>query len=638
MFKEAGDLSRAEHHYNQAKRLTPDDPDLALQFGHFYKVAGRLQEAELAYRRAIDLEPDWPEPAIQLAELYRTGWRNHTKPAAVQPRPDGSAPVVLGTPERIGVTAESGTRPIPIEEGLVPELTPQPPESKLHGHTEEIVIRSLGRRERTLWGHWSTLRGVAAIRGFCVSATPILELRATLNGLRFYTGTLQGFPLKYEKYNRDKRKYVFNIWYDFSHFREGLYDLQLRFLDDNGGLRVYDEQIVISAPLSEDRYPNSDRLISVSSTDLRLLENQINTRPSMIRLARRARFVTPPRNVLIIRVDQLGDMVASVPALRRLRELLPEARLVGLLSLANAELAKTLDLLDEVIAIDFPDDEWERRRIMPLEKQHALRRQLEAFKFDVAIDLAEAPVSRPLLLLSGAPLTVGYKDGPSEAWMSVFFEGWLVDPLNRLQVVPMTIKTLGLIQWFGGLLGNPSTIVRRDDLSRDRLVPYGLLAGDRFAVLHTGARLKFSQWPHYDKLASRILEKTDLKVVMMSDDPLMHSRLPHELAASDRFKFFDKQLPFDDFDALLSFCTVFVGNDSGPSHVASLRGANVVNVFMARHNWDEWGHENNGYIISRRVPCAGCVIYNDPEECGKGFACITNITPEEVFQTVMRFV
>src|SRR6516225_7718674 len=86
MFKEAGDLTRAEHHYSKAQQLTPDDPDLALQLGHFYKVAGRPLEAELAYRRAIDLDPDWPEPATELAGLYRTGWRNHTKAAVGQPR------------------------------------------------------------------------------------------------------------------------------------------------------------------------------------------------------------------------------------------------------------------------------------------------------------------------------------------------------------------------------------------------------------------------------------------------------------------------------------------------------------------------------------------------------------------------
>lgn len=639
MFKEAGDLDSAEQHYKRAQKLTPDDPDLALQFGHFYKIAGRLQEVELAYRRAISLDPHWPEPAVQLAELYKVGWRNHT---GAPVKPDGtanaSAPVDLAIPALGSLEPKSSPRLFAFDKGLVPELVPQSPESRLFGHGEEITIRWLGRRERTRWGLRSTVRGVDAIRGFCISATPLLELRATLNGLRFYRGTLQAFPLKYEEYDRRKKKFVFNIWYDFSHFTEGLYDLHLQFLDEHGGLRVHTERIAIEAPLAESQYPDSDRLVSVSDTDTRRLEEQINSRPSMVRPARRARFPTVPRKVLIERVDQLGDIIVSIPALRRLRELLPEARFVGLLSFANAELAKTLNLFDEIIAIDFREDEWERRRVMSLDKQEELRQRLAPYKFDVAIDLAEAQVSRPLLLLSGAPFLFGFKDDQSP-WLSAYYEGWMVDPVNGRQAIPISVKTLGLIEWFGALLKNHAQIIKRDDLTRDRLAAYGLAAAeDRFAVLHTGARLKFSQWPHYGKLASLLLEKTDIKVVMMTDDPLMRSRLPRELSASDRFQLLDKRLPFDDLDALLSFCAVFVGNDSGPGHLASLRGANVVNLFLARQNWNEWGHENRGYIISRRVPCAGCNIYYDPEECGKGFACIANISPDEVFRTVMEFV
>jgi hypothetical protein len=45
--------------------------------------------------------------------------------------------------------------------------------------------------------------------------------------------------------------------------------------------------------------------------------------------------------------------------------------------------------------------------------------------------------------------------------------------------------------------------------------------------------------------------------------------------------------------------------------------------------WNEWGHQNNGRIIA--VPCARCNVHHDPEECGTGVVCITNITPEEVF-------
>jgi ADP-heptose:LPS heptosyltransferase/tetratricopeptide (TPR) repeat protein len=621
MFKEAGELASAEPHYLHAKQLTPHDPDLALQLGHFYKVAGRPKEAELSYKRAIELDPAWPEPAIELAGLYRNGWRTDTK---------GHIGNWIIPANSDGFRLDSAS--------VLPELAPRPPLSMVHGHREEIAIRSLGRRERTSWGGIrSTLRGVDAIRGFCVSAVPIVELRAMLNGLRFYTAPLQVFPLKYEKDDPNKSKYVFNIWYDFSSFVDGVYELDLQFVDENAGIREHKEAIVIAPPLSEDDHPNSDRLVSISGSDVRSVEEQINSRPSMIRPAKRTQFATPPRNVLIQRVDQLGDMVVSVPAVRRLRELLPGARLVGLLSLANAELARTLDLFDEIISVDFPDDEWERRRVMPLEKQHELRRKLEPFKFDIAIDLTESDVTRPLLLLSGAPYLFGFKDDHSP-WLSAFYEGYTRDPMNGLQEVPPTVRLMGVVEWLGAIITDHSQVIPRYDLERGRLAPYGLSATDRFAVLHTGARLKFSQWPHYDKLASMILDKTDLKIVMMSDNPLTRSKLAPELVASDRFQLLDKRLPFDDFDALLSFCTVFVGNDSGPSHLASLRGANVVNIYLNRHNWNEWGHENKGYIISRKVPCAGCNVHHDPEECGKDFACITNISPEEVFRTVMEFI
>jgi ADP-heptose:LPS heptosyltransferase len=486
----------------------------------------------------------------------------------------------------------------------------------------------------------NTLRGADAIRGFCISAVPIMELRAALNGLCFCITALKAFELKRESEDPRKRKYVFNVWYDFSHFLEGLYDLELRFTDENGGLRVHREQIVVAPPLSESDYPDSDRLVSISVTDSRSLEEQINSRPSMIRRARRTRFPTPPGNVLVQRVDQLGDVVASIPAFRRLRQLLPEARLVGLFSFANAELARSLDLFDEVIAIDFPDDRWERRRVMPLDKQDELRRRLEPYKFDVAIDLADSESSRPLLRLSGAPFVVGFTEGRS-SWLSASYETYTNDPLNDvLENLPHSTRVLGLVEGFGTLLANRSQVVCRDDLTRDRLAlpPYSLLADDRFAVLHSGARVRINRWPHYDTLAAMILDKTDLNVVMISDEPRNRSTLPRALAASDRFRLLDERLPFDDFDALLSFCGVFVGNNTGPSHLASLRGANVVMLYLGRNNWCEFGHENQGYIISRRVPCAGCNLERDPEECGKDYACITHITPEEVFRTVMEFL
>jgi len=124
----------------------------------------------------------------------------------------------------------------------------------------------------------------------------------------------------------------------------------------------------------------------------------------------------------------------------------------------------------------------------------------------------------------------------------------------------------------------------------------------------------------------------------MTEDSSVRERLPESLTESPRFQLLDQRLTFDDFDAFISFATVVVGNDSGPKHLAALRGTNVVTLHTARINWIEWGQEEVGTIISRRGPCAGCAIFHDAEECGKDFSCIRDIRPQEVFDAVSQYL
>jgi ADP-heptose:LPS heptosyltransferase len=430
---------------------------------------------------------------------------------------------------------------------------------------------------------------------------------------------------------------VFNIWIDFSSFARGLHSFELRLTDAAGETRSFHEQVVIAEPWKEIDFPRSDGIVEIDPWATRSVDEQIRSRPSMIRDAHRVTFPDGVRNLLAMRTDQLGDIVASIPALRRLRELLPETNIVGLLTSANADLARTLGLFDEIMIADFPDDPVQRRRVMTLENQQVLRDRLAPYAFDIAIDLAHSNVSRDLLPLSGAKFLFGHGGG-DWPWLSGVFEFNTRDHHSRMDTTPHSTKVLALVEALGTILHNHAPVIRRDDLAPDRLLPLGIAADDRFAVLHTGARLKFSHWPHYAELAASLLERTSLKIVMISDDPSLRERLPEKLTASDRFLLIDRRLDFDDFDALISFATVVVGNDSGPKHLAALRGTPVVTLFTARINWTEWGQEEVGKIISRRVPCQGCAIFHDPEECGKDFACIRDIRVDEVLDTVLQYV
>ncbi|MDO6413663.1 glycosyltransferase family 9 protein [Sphingomonas sp. BIUV-7] len=627
MLKEAGFLERAERAYSTALRLLPDDADLALQIGHFYKVSGRLDEAARSYERALALQPGWLAAERELQELqFARG------PQDAQGT-DRAANDSLALPVDLFGSADTLTSDQIAR--LIPELAPRQAAALLQDYPEGLQIKRLGRSERSFWGNTRVLRGVEAVRGFCISPRPVTEIQVLFNGLSAYRGPLRGgYELYHARDTNRSLKYVFNAWIDVSGMVPGRYTATIRCIDIEHEIYSFEEAVVI-APSPFEENSGSDAEVPVREPDPVSLERKIRALPSIVRPAERSLFSERPKNVLLMRTDQLGDIISSTPAVKRLRELMPSARFVCLMTAANADLARTLDLFDEIIVIDFPDDKVERRRLMPLVEQEALRERLEPYAFDLAIDLSQSDVSRPLLLLSGAKFLYGVGGG-DWPWLTAEFGLNTHDQRNRLDRVPHSAKTLALVETLGALLRDSFEVVRREDLDRSRVDRFGIGGNDRYAVLHMGARIEFSRWPRYAELAVRLLDETDATIVMMTEDPSAREGLSQRLLDDARFILLDERLSFDDFDALVSHAAVLVGNDSGPKHLASFRGVPAVTLFTARINWKEWGQERGGVIISRRVPCAGCALFHDPEECGQDFSCIRDISVSEVFDATVR--
>jgi ADP-heptose:LPS heptosyltransferase len=628
MLKEAGFLERAERAYTVALRLTPDDADLALQVGHFYKVAGRFDEAARSYERALALQPGW---MVADRELQQLQLARGPQPAQ---GPAGASDKSLALPVDLFGSADSMT-PDQIAR-LVPELAPRPSAALLQDYPEGLQIKCLGRSERSFWGNARTLRGVEAVRGFCIAPRPVTEVQILFNGLSAYRGPLRGgYELYHARDTNRSLKYVFNAWIDVSGMVPGRYTATVRCVDIEHEVYAFEEAVVIAQPTPFEENSGSDAEVPLLEPDPAALATKIRALPSVVRPAERSLLFEQPKNVLLMRTDQLGDIISSAPSVKRLRELMPGARFVCLMTAANADLAHTLDLFDEIIVIDFPDDKVERRRLMPLVDQEALRERLEPYAFDLAIDLSQSDVSRPLLLLSGAKFLYGVGGG-DWPWLTGEFGLNTHDQRNRLDRVPHSAKTLALVETLGALLRDSFEVVRREHLDRSRVDRFGIGQNDRYAVLHMGARIEFSRWPRYVELAMRLLDETDATIVMMTEDPLVREGLSQQLGKNPRFVLLDERLSFDDFDALVSHAAVLVGNDSGPKHLASFRGVPAVTLFTARINWKEWGQERGGVIISRRVPCAGCALFHDPEECGQDFTCIRDISVSEVFDATVR--
>jgi ADP-heptose:LPS heptosyltransferase len=630
MFKESGDLDAAERHYVEALRLMPDDGDLALQLGHFYKLQGRLTEAQASYERAERLGS--PFAGAELQHLHRSGLRP-TK--AVEP---------VRTPGAVLRADDLGPKPAPdslelatLYGHLAPELAPRPEHELLRYQEEQIAIRQIGVGQRTHWGFKAVVRGVEAIRGVVVSQYAATELQAFINGLLIYRAPLKGpYELEFEPQKERLYKYVFNIWHDFSNLLAGHYRLDLTVKIAGQPDRSHATWFVVEPPLREAQHPESDALIDPPADAEGSLEDAILARPSVVREAWRPNQLGSIDSILVTRTDQLGDLVASIPALYRLRELFPDARIVGMLGPSNVGLAKSLNVFDDVLVVDHRESWHQRTRALPMPVQQEIRDLCAPYRFDLAIDLALSNMGRPLLALSGARLLYGFKD---ESWrrLSITYDDEFLDEKNKREAGAHSKRVLGLVERLGLIHRVAGRVIRREDLSRDQLQCYGLQRDDRFAVLHTGARVVWTRWRHYADLASKLLNETDLKVVVFSE-PEDTARYQALAAESDgRLIVISGLLPFDDFDAFISFSSIYVGNDSGPKHLASLRGVPVVSIHCSRINWSEWGQELTGVIISRKVPCAGCNLYHDPEECGRDYICM-DIKLDEVYEAVRRYV
>ena len=84
--------------------------------------------------------------------------------------------------------------------------------------------------------------------------------------------------------------------------------------------------------------------------------------------------------------------------------------------------------------------------------------------------------------------------------------------------------------------------------------------------------------------------------------------------------------------AALARCAVFIGHDSGPTHLTAAAGAHSADIFASRNLPGEWLPCGYGHrVLYRAMPCQGCQrgVCEDRQK-----ACIRSITVTEVLDAV----
>ena len=345
-----------------------------------------------------------------------------------------------------------------------------------------------------------------------------------------------------------------------------------------------------------------------------------------------------PRRIIVLKVDQIGDFILAGSALADLRRACPNAHLTMVCASTTHELAVSLGIFDEIISFDF----FQRGVDAPGSKAHAdytsIRHHVSG-AYDLVIDLRHDPDTRPLLDYIDAKIRVGFEART------------LVHPLDlslprfddRPSLLPqrfaphaetrMRLLVMAVVDIFFSDAGRAAPLPRRGRGRRIRSDYFVLAPG-------SGVRLKNWDVQKFTVVARRLIARLGIPAVVVGgsaeeeDARSIAAEIPSAKCIN-----LTGRLSLIELQDVVSDSTLFVGNNSGPTHMAARLGVPTVCIFSGRADPKLWRPRGRYVrVVQAKQPCAPCELSHE-SQCAFGKACTRDISPKMVMRackTVLR--
>jgi heptosyltransferase-2 len=151
-----------------------------------------------------------------------------------------------------------------------------------------------------------------------------------------------------------------------------------------------------------------------------------------------------------------------------------------------------------------------------------------------------------------------------------------------------------------------------------------------YVIINPGGKFASKKWPseNFVRLV-RYLDTFSAKVVIAgSDDEIA-------LFKEDTNVSIFRNTSISDLIQLIQKSAMFIGNDSGPFHIAALTGIPSIGLFSGYDYENKWHPINlNAISIRKKIDCAPCFLKN----CPYNNKCMSLITPEEVISEVNKIL
>lgn len=328
------------------------------------------------------------------------------------------------------------------------------------------------------------------------------------------------------------------------------------------------------------------------------------------------------RNLLVMRLDNIGDVVMTGPALRALKEALPGVRLTLMVSPAGANAAPLLPWVDDVIVWRAM---WQQLGGGPFDpaREAELIGLLRERNFDAAVLLtsfSQTPHPAALAcLLAGIPLRLG--ESKERAPGLLTHEPLSPTPEAEHQVE----RNLRLLEAIGIPVRDRALEVHIPEEARRQAAA---LVPDPYLLLNPFASCSARTYPpgRAARAARLIAEQTGLKVAVtgVEKDRERSRDLLVELGPVGVDLLGRTDLPT--FAALIAGARLVLTNNTSALHLGDAVRTPLLVTYSGTEYESQWRPRSTPALLLRRpTPCHPCYAF----ECPFHLECL-DISPEEV--------
>ena len=361
------------------------------------------------------------------------------------------------------------------------------------------------------------------------------------------------------------------------------------------------------------------------------------------------------KKILVVKLDHIGDVLLATPAITNLRLHYPHAHIALLVGSWSKQVVECNPHIDEILCYDSPffrrsstspqnigrPNLFGRPRLFRLKAAMQMLRLLKSERYDLIVELRGDFLTLALAMLKGGkyrldrstqrvlkklrnppffpPLIKGGKRGLEGKSECSEHEVEINLDVLRSGGIPITSR-----KTFFNVPPKDQT------WAKSFLSEVGIDASKPIIAIHAGSPVPLKRWPaeRFAKLADILIErKTQVLFLGGADE----KQLVEEIQSQMRHKSVNiaGRTNLQQLGAVLQNCHLFIGNDSGPMHIAAAVGTRVIGLF-GPGSPQRFGPFGKSCTSIRKKPdCPPCM----KEKCSLGEdGCIVEISVKDVVE------